>query len=105
MGELKGEREGLSSFMLSQFNLNSSSSNEGLQLNTEKVSPQELKRIVNKFLYHQNLNNTYWVRLEKNVVKINKYKRHKKIKENKHPLKPIMYSPYEHSWYIPRSRA
>ncbi len=95
MGDLQGEKEALSSFMHSQFNLNSSSSHEGLELNAEQVSPQELERIVNKFVYHKNLNNAYWATLEKNVVKINKFKRHKKIKENKHPLTPSII---KHGW-------
>jgi len=61
----------------------------------EDVSPQELERIVNKFVYHQNLNSTHWVALERNVVKINRFKHPKKTKENKNPVSPSIIT---HGW-------
>jgi hypothetical protein len=47
------------------------------------VSPQDLERVVNKFVYRQNLNTTYWVSLEKNTVKINTFKNKAKKPEKK----------------------
>ena len=52
--------------------------------------------MVNKFVYHQNQMNKYWVALENNVVKINKYKRaKKKKKQNKDWIPPSII---KHGW-------
>jgi hypothetical protein len=95
LGDLQSEKENLSNFLRSHFKVDSSSSNEDLKLNAEDVSPQELERIVNKFVYHRNLNSTHWVALEKNVVKINRFKHPKKTKENKNPVSPSIIT---HGW-------
>jgi hypothetical protein len=49
-------------------------SNDSFFVESEKLSSQELERLVNKFVYHRNLNHKYWVSLEKDVVKINRLK-------------------------------
>jgi hypothetical protein len=95
MGDLQSEKENLSNFLRSHFKVDSSPSYEGLNLNTEDVPPRELERMVNKFVYHRNLNSTHWVALEKNAVKINRFKHHKKTKENKHPVSPSIIT---HGW-------
>ena len=41
---------------------------------SEKVRLQDLQHIVNKFVYHRDLNNTHWVSVEGSTVKINKFK-------------------------------
>jgi hypothetical protein len=95
LGDLQNERENLLNFLRSHFNVDASPSREGLNLNAKAVAPQELERIVNKFVYHQNLNGTHWVALEENVVKINRFKHSKKTKENKNPVSP---STITHGW-------
>jgi hypothetical protein len=95
LGDLESEKENLSNFLRSHFKINSSSNYEGLKLDAEDVSPQELERMVNKFVYHRDLNNTHWVALERNVVKINRFKHSKKNKKNKNPLPPSKIS---HGW-------
>jgi hypothetical protein len=95
MGDLQGEKEDLSAYLESHFKIESSPLNEGLSINAEKVSPQELERIVNKFVYHRNLNSTHWVELDKNVVKIRKFEHTEKTKKNKHPITPSII---KHGW-------
>jgi hypothetical protein len=43
-------------------------------MDSEKVSLEELQHIVNKFVYHRDLNNTHWVSAEGATVKINRFK-------------------------------
>jgi hypothetical protein len=83
LGELQDEREHLSSFLRSSLKVDVTSSGNELLVDAEKLSPQELKAIVNKFVYHRNLNNTYWVALQSGVVKINKFKGVKKHEKRK----------------------
>ena len=74
MGDLDVEKENLANFLRSHFKLNSSITPKGLELNMEDVPTYSLARMVNKFVYHKNLNRTHWVTVENNVVKINKFK-------------------------------
>jgi hypothetical protein len=69
LGDLQNEKENLSDFLHSHLKVDSTPSDEGLKLNAEDTSPQELERIVNKFVYHRNLNSTHWVALEKTSSK------------------------------------
>jgi hypothetical protein len=95
MADLDSEKESFANFLLSQFKLNSSITPEGLELNMDDVSTFALARIVNKFVYHKNLNSTHWVTVKNNVVKINKFKHQKKNKKNKHPVTPSII---KHGW-------
>jgi hypothetical protein len=95
LGDLQSEKENLLNFLSSHFKIDSSPSPEGLNLKVEDVSPTELERIVNKFVYHRNLNSTHWVALEKNVVKINRFKHSEKTKKNKNPITPSIIT---HGW-------
>jgi hypothetical protein len=83
LGELYHERERLSSFLRSTLKIDATSNGNNLLVNSDKLSPQELKRTVRNFVYHRNLNNTYWVALKGGVVKINKFKGAKKHKKRK----------------------
>jgi hypothetical protein len=81
MADLDGEKENLANFLRSHFKLNSSIIPKGLELNMDDVSTYSLARMVNKFVYHKNLNSTHWVTVENNSVKINKFKGTTKKKE------------------------
>jgi hypothetical protein len=83
MADLEGEKENLANFLRSQFKLNSSITPKGLELNLEDVPTYSLARMVNKFVYHKNLNSTHWVTVENNVVKINRFKGTKKKEKHK----------------------
>jgi hypothetical protein len=83
LGELQDEREHLSIFLRSSLKVDVTSNGNELLVDAEKLFPQELKATVNKFVYHRNLNNTYWVALQSGVVKINKFKGVKKHEKRK----------------------
>ena len=85
LGDLKDEKEHLSSFLHSSLKVDATSSQNKLSVESEELSPQELQRVVNKFVYRRNLNGTHWVSLEGSVVKINKFKNAKKPEKNKKP--------------------
>jgi phosphate starvation-inducible protein PhoH len=94
MSELKGENENLSSFLRSKLNVDVASRGNKLHVDSETIAAKELKRVVNKFVYHQNLNHKYWVGLEGNVVKINRFKHSKKREENR----GTTLSTIKHGW-------
>ncbi len=70
LADLDAEKADLASFLCNQFKLNSSITSKGLEMNTEDVPTYSLVRMVEKFLYHKNLNTTHWVTVENNVIKI-----------------------------------
>jgi hypothetical protein len=95
LGELHQEREQLSSFLHSNLKIDITSKGKGLLVDSDELSPQELKRTVRKFVYHRHLNNTYWVALKDGVVKINKFKGAKKSKRKKEGTTPAIIT---HGW-------
>jgi len=96
LGELEDEKESLSSFLRARLEADVTSSGNKVLVDTENLSLEELKRLVNKFVYRRNLMNKYWVALESGVVKINKFKRsEKKEKREKKGTPP---STIEHGW-------
>ena len=80
LGDLDEEREHLNSFLNTKLKIAFTTAQNKLVSDSDGVSPQDLERVVNKFIYHRNLNSTHWVSLEKNTVKINTFKN----KEKKH---------------------
>ncbi len=74
LGDLENEREQLSSFLQSHLKVSVATSGNKLKVNSEKLSLQELKHTVTKFVYHRNLNNTHWVSADGTTVKINAFK-------------------------------
>ena len=92
LGELHDERDNLSSFLHSSLEVDVNSKGNELLIDSEKLSPQELKRTVKKFVYHRNLNNTYWVAQKGDVVTINRFKsNNKKSKKRKKGETPAMF--------------
>jgi len=96
LGELKDEAEPLSSFLRSNLKVDVASNGTKLLIHSEELSPQDLKKSVNKFVYHRNLNNIYWVALEGDVVRINKFKGAKKHEKRKKEGTPP--STISHGW-------
>jgi hypothetical protein len=89
LGDLQGEKERLSSFLHSSLKVDATSSQNRLSVDSEELSPQELQRVINKFVYRRNLNGTHWVSLEGSVVKINKFQSSKKPEKlKKNPTSP-----------------
>ena len=95
LGELKDEREPLSTFLHSKLKVDVTSKRNKVLVDSENLSPKELKRMVNKFVYHRNLMNKYWVALEGGVVRINKFKHSEKQKKSKKGTPP---STIKHGW-------
>jgi hypothetical protein len=95
LGELKDKRESLSLFLSSKLTTDVSSMGNKLFVYSDSSSASELKRFVNKFVYRQHLNHTYWVALEGNDVKIQKFKRKPKKGKQKNGPTP---STIKHGW-------
>lgn len=86
LGDLDKERERLNIFLNTKLKIEFTPSQNKLVSDSDGVSPQDLERVVNKFIYQRKLNGSHWVSLEKNTVKINtfknKEKKHEKQKKN-----------------------
>jgi hypothetical protein len=95
LGELEDEKEPLSSFLRKSLNKEVASDDHNLSVDSEQLSIHELKGLVNKFIYHQHLNNKYWVALEGGAVKIHRFKE-KKSEKRKKPTTPP--STIKHGW-------
>ena len=96
LGELKNEKKFLSSFLRSKLRVDVTSSGNKVLVDSENLSPIELKRLVNKFVYHRNLMNRYWVAVEGGTVKFNKFKRSGKHEKRKKKGTPP--STIKHGW-------
>lgn len=96
LGELKDERESLASFLRTTLKVEITSHDNNVLVDSEKSSPQELQRLVNKFIYHRKLNNKYWASLEGGVVNINNFKVAKKSEKQKKKGTPP--STIKHGW-------
>lgn len=83
LGELEDERESLSSFLRTTLKVEVTSDGNNVSVDSEKLSPQELKRLVSKFIYHRRLNNEYWVALEGGAVKIKSLRAKRKVKNER----------------------
>jgi hypothetical protein len=94
-GELEDGKDQLSNFLRKNLNEEVASDDHNLSVYSEKMSPQELKGLVNKFIYHQHLNSRYWVALEGSNVKIHKFKEKKSEKKKKHSPAPATI---QHGW-------
>jgi len=95
LGELKNECEALSNFLSSKLKVNVTSNSNKIFVDSNSSLSNELKRLVNKFVYRRHLNHKYWVALEGDVVKVNKFKRsEKKGKKEKGPIP----STIKHGW-------
>jgi hypothetical protein len=86
LGDLQNEKENLTSFLQLHLKVSVSQVEDKLTVDSEKVSVQELEHVVNKFVYHRDLNGTHWVSVEGATVKINRFKViEKKEKNEKEP--------------------
>ena len=89
LGDLQGEKENLTSFLHSKLKVDIIPIENKLVVDSEKITAQELQRLVTKFVYHRNLNTTHWASLEGKTVKINSFKAGKKKPEkNKNAVTP-----------------
>jgi hypothetical protein len=96
LGELEDEKEALSGFLRVRLKVNASFDGNNILVDSEELPSQELKRLVNKFIYQRHLNNRYWVELLGDVVKIRKFKEAKRIEKQKKEVTPP--STIKHGW-------
>ena len=73
LGDLKNEKENLTNFLHLHLKVIVSQVGDKLKVASEKISVQELQHVVNKFIYHRDLNGTHWVSVEGSTVKINRF--------------------------------
>ena len=92
----KDEQELLSAFLRSTLKVDVTLNGNKISAGSEQLSVEELKRLVNKFVYHNNLNRKYWVALESNVVKINKFEKAKRQEKRKKEV--TQPSTIRHGW-------
>jgi hypothetical protein len=84
LGDLEAESESLSGFLRSKLKIDVTASGNKLSIDSGNLTSKELRRLVNKFIYHQNLMSKYWVAVKDNGVAIrelrhsNKHEEHKK---------------------------
>ena len=83
LGDLSEEKQHLTEFLKSTLKVEVSSKEGKLELDSEKIQPQELQRVITKFVYKRNLNSTYWVSVEGSTAKINRFKGAKKPEKDK----------------------
>jgi hypothetical protein len=95
LGKLKNEHESLCSFLSSKLESEVVLRGNKILIPHDSLSAEKLKQLVNKFVYHQHLNHTFWVELEGNVVKLNKFERNEKKTKQKHGTVP---STIKHGW-------
>ena len=86
LGDLQSEKENLSNFLPLHLKVTVSQAGDKLRVDSDGVSVQELQHVVNKFVYHRDLNSTHWVSVEGTTVKINRLNViEKKEKHEKEP--------------------
>jgi hypothetical protein len=97
LGDLQNEKEHLTSFLQSN-QVSIASVKNKLTVNSEKLSAQELQRLMTKFVYHRHFNNTHWVSIEENIVKINRFKGAAKKKEKRKKKENVVHQTALQSW-------
>ncbi len=98
LGDLQNEKEHLSSFLQSKLKVTVVPVENKLTVNSEKLSALELQRVVTKFVYHRNFNNTHWVSVEGSTVKINRFKGAAKKKEKHKKKNDSLHQTAIQSW-------
>jgi hypothetical protein len=88
LGDLQEEKEHLKSFLQSHLKIPVTQAGDKLNVDSEKLTAQELQHAVTKFVYHRNLNSTHWVSVEGTTVKINRFEGTAKKKEKDKKDKP-----------------
>ena len=95
LADLAEQREALSSFLRKTLKVDVTSDGKNVLVDSQELSLEDLKKLVNKFVYHHHLNNKYWVALESGGVRITKLKEMKKNGKQKKTVPP---STIKHGW-------
>jgi hypothetical protein len=79
VGELeKDEKELLSGFLRSSLGVDVVLSGDKVFVDSGQLSLDDLKTLVNKFVYHRNLNRRYWVAVEGSGVRVSRFEKARK---------------------------
>jgi len=85
----RDERELLCGFLRSSLGVDVVLSGGKVFVDSGRLSLDELKVLVNKFVYHKNLNRKYWVAVDGNIVRVSRFgkakKREKRREEGTRP--------------------
>ncbi len=90
------EKQLLSDFLRSSLKGDAVVSGDKASVDSEQFSLEDLKRLLNKFVYHKNLNNKYWVALEGNLVRVRRFDKAKKQEKRRKEETPP--STIAHGW-------
>ncbi len=87
LSEAKEEKEHLTDFLKATLKVPLNAVGDRLTVESDKLSPQELQKIVTKFIYKRNLNSAYYVSLEGTLARVTCFKgveprKHEKEKKN-----------------------
>jgi hypothetical protein len=89
LSDFDAEKDPLYNFLQTKLKLNINKVQNKWQFDSENLAPEELQRVVNKYVYHHNLNTKYYVALQGSTVKLQKFKRDSKPeKTRKNPQSP-----------------
>jgi len=94
LSEMEDQKEQLSSFLRQTLSLEVTSEGHNLSMDSD-IPAQQLQKQVSKFIYHQHLNNKYWVALENGAVRIRMFKEKKIEKKKKRTTLPTTI---KHGW-------
>ena len=97
LGELNHETEALSNFLGSKLKTDVALKGNEV-VGAENLSVKDLERLVNKFVYHKNLMDKYWVGLKNGAVNINRFEN---VEKKEQVSKTNMYSS-QASWKTSR---
>lgn len=90
------EKESFCSFLGSRLGVDVVLNGNKVHVDSGRVSLEELRRQVNKFVYHRNLNRRYWVALDGDVVKVRLLEKAKKHEKRRREATPP--STITHGW-------
>ncbi len=89
LSDFDAEQAALSSFLQTKLKTPMTQVFNKLEPESDTVTAEEIQRLVNKFVYHHNLNTKYYVSLSGSTVKIHKFKHDSKPeKTRKNPQSP-----------------
>jgi len=95
LGEMEKEGGSISSFLEASLKVKVTPEKDKIFIDSEKFSPEELKRQVTKFIYRRHLNGRYFAEVEGSGVKIHEFEAKKSEKRKKPGIPP---STIKHGW-------
>lgn len=96
LGDLESEKENLSSFLTAKLKVDVTSSGNKIMVGSNDLDVEDLKKLVTKFIYHQNLMNKYWAQVKSDSVQIKAFRRDEKREKKEH--KRTQPSTIKHGW-------